>query len=108
MPVDCRPHPITAVSVTSGTTCTIGERKVAFNGDFLTNSSHPNDDILPDGSGVLLIRRAGDDVQTVIVQNGQGPHRENGQITNAEGELVRLELTSQAALGREVSTVSAH
>jgi serine/threonine-protein kinase len=64
-----RGQELVRVSVTTGATFGIGDRKTVLTGDYLTNPSHPNYDVLPDGSDFLMIRRAGDEVQTIVVQN---------------------------------------
>jgi eukaryotic-like serine/threonine-protein kinase len=60
---------IIRAGVTSGESFSIGERKIVLNGDYLTNPSHPNYDVTPDGKQFLLIRRAGQEVQTIVVHN---------------------------------------
>ena len=60
---------VVGVSVTTGASLTLGERKVVLTGDFLQNPSHPNYDVSPDGSEFLMIRRAGEDVLTIVVHN---------------------------------------
>ena len=57
------------VGVTTGAAFSLGGRKVVATGDYVTNASHPNWDLTPDGSQYLMIRRAGDDVQTIVVHN---------------------------------------
>jgi Tol biopolymer transport system component len=56
-------------TVTTGESFSIGERKTVLTGDFLTNPSHPNYDVTPDGKQFLMIRRAGAEVQTIVVHN---------------------------------------
>jgi serine/threonine-protein kinase len=60
---------VIGVSVTPGASFAIGLPKTIVKGDFLGNPSHPNYDVSPDGSGFLMLRRAGDEVQTVVVYN---------------------------------------
>jgi hypothetical protein len=55
--------------VTTGATLSVGERHVILTGDYLTNPSHQNYDVSPDGSGFLMISRAGEEVQTILVHN---------------------------------------
>ena len=57
------------VAITLGASIGIGERKVVLNGSYIANASHPNWDVSPDGSELLLLRRAGEDVQTIVVHN---------------------------------------
>ena len=56
------------VDVTTGAAFSIGARKVMLTGDYLTDSSHPNWDVAPDGR-FLLLRRAGAESQTIVVHN---------------------------------------
>ena len=58
-----------AVDVKNAPTFTIGERRLVLAGDYLTNPSHPNYDVAPDGSSLLVLRHAGEDVQTILVYN---------------------------------------
>ena len=57
------------VAIMLGASIGIGERKVVLNEAYIANASHPNWDVSPDGSELLLLRRAGDEVQTIIVHN---------------------------------------
>ena len=59
---------ITEVSVTTGEQFAIGARKVVLNGDYITDSTHPNYDVAPDGQ-FLMLKRAGAESQTVVVHN---------------------------------------
>jgi Tol biopolymer transport system component len=59
---------ITEVRVTTGEQFSIGARKVVLTGDYLTDSSHPNYDVAPDGQ-FLMLKRAGAESQTVVVHN---------------------------------------
>jgi serine/threonine-protein kinase len=59
---------IVEVVVTTGASFSIGARKVVLTGDYLTDSSHPNYDIAPDGR-FLMLKRAGAEAQTVVVHN---------------------------------------
>jgi serine/threonine-protein kinase len=60
---------VVEVSVTTGTTFGVGQRRVAITGDYRINPSHQNYDVMPDGSGFLMIRRAGEEAQTILVHN---------------------------------------
>jgi serine/threonine-protein kinase len=60
---------IMSVKVTTGASFGLGERKLVLTGDFLTNASHPNYDVAPDGSGFLMVQRPGQEVRTIFVQN---------------------------------------
>jgi serine/threonine-protein kinase len=59
---------VTEVDVTTGAEFSIGTRKVVVTGDYLTDSSHPNYDIAPDGR-FLMLKRAGAESQTIVVHN---------------------------------------
>src|SRR5688572_9961035 len=56
------------VDVTTGASFSIGQRRVMQTGDYLTDSSHPNWDVGPDGQ-FLLLKRAGAEAQTIVVHN---------------------------------------
>ena len=59
---------VIAVSVTTGATFSIGERRAVLSGDYLTDTSHPNYDVAPDGR-FLMLKRAGAEAQTIVVHN---------------------------------------
>jgi len=59
---------VVEVDVTTGAEFSIGARKVVLTGDYLTDSSHPNYDIAPDGR-FLMLKRAGAESQTIVVHN---------------------------------------
>jgi Tol biopolymer transport system component len=59
---------VVEVGVTTGAAFSIGVRKVVLTGDYLTDSSHPNYDIAPDGR-FLMLKRAGAEAQTIVVHN---------------------------------------
>ncbi len=59
---------VVEVGVTTGATFSIAARKVALSGDYLTDSSHPNYDVSPDGR-FLMLKRAGAEAQTIVVHN---------------------------------------
>ena len=59
---------VTEVSVTTGSDFSIGTKKIVLSGDYLTDSSHPNYDIAPDGR-FLMLKRAGAESQTIVVHN---------------------------------------
>ena len=63
------PRGVVGVNVSAAGSFALGDRKVALSGDFLTNESHANFDVAPDGSGFLMLQRAGEGVQTIMVQN---------------------------------------
>ena len=56
------------VDVTTGATFSIGARKTVLTGDYLSDSSHPNWDVAPDGR-FLMLKRAGAESQTIVVHN---------------------------------------
>jgi serine/threonine-protein kinase len=60
---------VIGVNVTTGATFGIGDPKVVVKGDFLVNPSHQNYDVSPDGQEFLMLRRAGDEVQNIVVVN---------------------------------------
>jgi Tol biopolymer transport system component len=59
---------VVRVDVTTGNEFSIGERRVVHPGDYLTDSSHPNWDVAPDGR-FLMLKRAGAEAQTIVVHN---------------------------------------
>ena len=56
------------VSVTTGAEFSIGTTSVALSGDYLTDASHANYDVAPDGH-FLVLKRTGAESQTVVVHN---------------------------------------
>ncbi|MGI8618333.1 MAG: TolB family protein, partial [Gemmatimonadaceae bacterium] len=56
------------VGVTTGSAFSIGERAVVLAGNYLTDASHANYDVAPDGS-FLMLKRAGAESQTIVVHN---------------------------------------
>ena len=60
---------VVAVKISLGATLSVGERKVVATGDYSIDRSHPNWDVSPDGSEFLMLRRAGEEVQVILVQN---------------------------------------
>lgn len=60
--------PIISVSVTTGESFSIGERHPIVSGDYANDASHANYDIAPNGD-LLLLKRAGDESQTIIIHN---------------------------------------
>jgi Tol biopolymer transport system component len=59
---------VVEVVVTTGSEFSIGSRSVVLTGDYLTDASHPNYDVSPDGR-LLMLKRAGAESQTIIVHN---------------------------------------
>jgi eukaryotic-like serine/threonine-protein kinase len=59
---------IVEVAVNTASGLAIGERRVVLTGDFLSNATHANYDVAPDGS-FLVLKRAGAESQTVVVHN---------------------------------------
>src|SRR5688572_26315599 len=59
---------IIEVDVTTDSEFSIGSRKVVLTGDYLTDSSHPNYDVSPDGR-FLMLKRAGAESKTIVVHN---------------------------------------
>ena len=60
---------IIAATVTTSPTFSIGARQVALDGDYFTSVTHPDWDIAPDGSHFLMLKRSGEEAQTVVVLN---------------------------------------
>jgi Tol biopolymer transport system component len=56
------------VAVTTGAAFSIGARKSVLASDFLTDATHPGYDVAPNG-GFLVLKRAGEESQTIIVHN---------------------------------------
>jgi Tol biopolymer transport system component len=59
---------VVEVGVTTASEFSIGTRKVVLSGDYLTDSSHPDYDVAPDGR-FLMLKRAGAESQTIVVHN---------------------------------------
>jgi serine/threonine-protein kinase len=59
---------VVRTQVTTGAEFSIGTREVVLTGDYLTDSSHPNWDVAPDGR-FLMLKRAGAESQTIVVHN---------------------------------------
>ena len=59
---------VVEVAVTTGAAFSIGTRKVVLTGDYLTDSSHPDYDVAPDGR-FLMLKRTGAEAQTIVVHN---------------------------------------
>ena len=59
---------VAVADVTTGASFSIGQRRVAVTGEYLTDSSHPNYDVAPDGR-LLMLKRAGAESRTVVVHN---------------------------------------
>jgi Tol biopolymer transport system component len=59
---------VIAVGVTTGSAFSIGTRTVVLTGDYLTDATHANYDVTPDGR-FLMLKRAGAESQTVVVHN---------------------------------------
>lgn len=76
---------VVQVRVTTGADFSIGSRSIMLTGDYLTDATHPNYDIAPDG-GFLMLRRAGAESQTVVVHNWR---RELRERTSSEGRSNR-------------------
>ena len=57
---------VVQVAVQTGATFTIGARKIMFTGDYLTDTTHPNWDVAPDGR-FLMLKRGGAPSQMVVV-----------------------------------------
>ena len=66
---------VVEVAVTTHAGFSIGARKVVLTGDYLTDSSHPDYDVAPDGR-FLMLKRAGAESQTIVVHNWGSELRE--------------------------------
>jgi eukaryotic-like serine/threonine-protein kinase len=66
---------VVQVGVTTGDEFSIGARSEVLAGDYLTDATHPNYDVAPDGR-FLMLRRAGEESQTVVVHNWRRELRE--------------------------------
>jgi dipeptidyl aminopeptidase/acylaminoacyl peptidase len=60
---------IMSVAVTTGATFSLGERRVVLPGEYLTDPTHANYDVAPDGSEFLMLRQAGAQPTPIIVHN---------------------------------------
>jgi serine/threonine-protein kinase len=67
---------IVSVAVTTGTTFSLGERRVALPGDYLGDPTHANYDVSPDGSQFLMLKAAGVQATPIIVHNWGREFRE--------------------------------
>ena len=73
------PDGITAVSLTLGATVAVGARQLVLPGAVAPDPTHQSYDVLPDGSGFLVLRRAGGDARAIVVHNWQRAIREKLQ-----------------------------
>jgi serine/threonine-protein kinase len=64
-----RENDVVAVSVNPGGALSIGDRRIALTGEFLSDVSHQNYDVAPDGTKLLMLQRAGEETRAVIVLN---------------------------------------
>ena len=60
---------IVSVAVTTGATFSLGERRVVLPGDYLTDPTHSNYDVSPDGNQFLMLKQAGAAATPIIVHN---------------------------------------
>jgi len=63
-----RGQQLVAAAVTTTPTFSMGSQRALFEADYLTNPSHPNYDVAPDGAHFLMLKRMGE-AQTVVVLN---------------------------------------
>ena len=63
------PAGIVSVAVTTGATFSIGERRTVLTGEYLTDPSHQDYDVSPDGSQFLMLKQAGAEAKPIIVHN---------------------------------------
>jgi Tol biopolymer transport system component len=66
---------VASVDVTTGASFSIGARRSALAGEYLTDPSHAAYDIAPDGR-FLMLKRAGEESKTVVVYNWRRELRE--------------------------------
>ena len=60
---------IVSVAVTTGAAFSIGERKTVVTNEYVTDATHANYDISPDGSQFLTLKRAGAEAKPMLVHN---------------------------------------
>ena len=60
---------VISVAVTTGERFSIGERKVALAGTFVSDPTHQNYDVSPDGSQFLVLRQLSSDATPLMVHN---------------------------------------
>jgi serine/threonine-protein kinase len=70
------PGGIVAANVTTGSTFTLGERKVVLTGDYAEDLTHANFDITPDGNQFVALRASGGESSAILVHNGGRELRE--------------------------------
>ena len=75
---------VAQVSVTTGAEFSIGARSVVLQGDYLTDASHANYDVAPDGR-FLMLKRVGAESQTIVVHNWGRELREKTAARKQEG-----------------------
>ncbi len=63
------PGGIVSVAVTTGTSFSIGERKLVLTSEYVTDATHPNYDVSLDGSQFLMLKRAGAEAKPITVHN---------------------------------------
>ena len=72
-----------AATVTTSPAFSVVRRDPFVTGVFETNPSHTNYDVTPDGSHLLMVKRAGEDAQLVVVYNWvQTLHAREGQTAS--------------------------
>ena len=60
---------VVGVTVTTGPTFSIGERKLAVAGTYLSDPTHPDYDVSPDGSHFLMLKSPGTNATPLLVHN---------------------------------------
>jgi serine/threonine-protein kinase len=63
------PEGIVSVGVTTGAAFSIGERKLVLPGPYLTDPSHQNYDVSPDGTQFLVLKQADANAKPLLVHN---------------------------------------
>ncbi len=60
---------VVSVAVTTGTKFSIGERRTVLTGEYVTDLTHPNYDVSPDGSQFLMLKQSGAEPKLMVVHN---------------------------------------
>ena len=63
------PTGLVAVTVTTGTTFSLGDRRTVIPDPYERDGIHANYDVAPDGTRFLMLKPAGEDARAVIVHN---------------------------------------
>jgi hypothetical protein len=77
---------VVSVHVSTSPAFTIGERRTLLSGDYLTESTHQDYDISPDGSRLLMVKPVGVSGSAVIVHNWRRELREKLAVERILGD----------------------